>query len=238
MPWPARRDPPRAERPHRSCPRSARTGDRSPTTSEAAPGRRRPGRRFGRPRPRPGTGPWAPSQGNRPGLVAPVQDDCRAPVRTFPGLSRTTARLRIGPFQNDCPAPDRALPALPTRAKSRLPTTATRARSRLPTTATRARSRLPRTRAWHRVRALPLQGRSQDGAGADGFAPRPRGIRRPNSTPVVYADGGIQSGSPSVRRSHSAGGAPAFPAASTPPTMAQVVSTSPPTCAVAQNACS
>lgn len=56
----------------------------------------------------------------------------------------------------------------------------------------------------------------------------PDGSRQP---PV-----GTQSGSASVCRTHSAGGAPALPAASTPPTIAQVVSTSPPTWAVVQNA--
>ncbi len=50
-------------------------------------------------------------------------------------------------------------------------------------------------------------------------------------------DPGTQSGRGSVRSTHSAGGAPAFPEAITPPTMAQVVSTSPPTWAVVQNAC-
>ncbi len=49
---------------------------------------------------------------------------------------------------------------------------------------------------------------------------------------------GTQSGRASVRSAHSAGGVPALPAASTPPTIAQVVSTSPPTWAVVQNAVS
>lgn len=51
-----------------------------------------------------------------------------------------------------------------------------------------------------------------------------------------YTDPGTQSGSASVFSTHSAGVAPAFPDPITPPTMAQVVSTSPPTCAVVQKA--
>lgn len=51
-----------------------------------------------------------------------------------------------------------------------------------------------------------------------------------------YADVGIHSGNASVRSAHSAGTAPAFPEPITPPTMAHVVSTSPPTCAVVQKA--
>lgn len=49
-------------------------------------------------------------------------------------------------------------------------------------------------------------------------------------------DRGTQSGSGSVRSIQSAGGVPAFTEATTPPTMAHVVSTSPPTWAVVQNA--
>lgn len=59
----------------------------------------------------------------------------------------------------------------------------------------------------------------------------------PNEARVLrQADVGTQSGSGSVRSTHAAGGAPAFPEAMTPPTMAHVVSTSPPTWAVVQNA--
>lgn len=49
---------------------------------------------------------------------------------------------------------------------------------------------------------------------------------------------GTQSGSASERSAHLAGGVPALPEASTPPTIAQVVSTSPPTPAVVQKAAS
>lgn len=49
---------------------------------------------------------------------------------------------------------------------------------------------------------------------------------------------GTQSGRASARCTHSAGGVPALPEASTPPTIAQVVSTSPPTWAVVQKAAS
>lgn len=53
-----------------------------------------------------------------------------------------------------------------------------------------------------------------------------------------YADVGVDthSGRASVRSTHSAGTDPAFPEPITPPTMAHVVSTSPPTCAVVQKA--
>lgn len=59
-----------------------------------------------------------------------------------------------------------------------------------------------------------------------------RGGVRPRPQAAVR----IQSGRGSTRSAHSAGGAPALSAATTPPTIAQVVSTSPPTCAVVQNA--
>ena len=55
-------------------------------------------------------------------------------------------------------------------------------------------------------------------------------VRRPVASP------GSQPGSGSVRSSQAPGGAPALPEAITPPTIAQVVSTSPPTWAVVQNA--
>lgn len=72
----------------------------------------------------------------------------------------------------------------------------------------------------------------------------PAGGRRARHGPTgMCSDPGqrtavTQPGIASVCSTHEAGGAPALPAAITPPTMAQVVSTSPPTCAVVQNACS
>ncbi|MEY9994834.1 hypothetical protein ABIE67_006866 [Streptomyces sp. V4I8] len=51
-----------------------------------------------------------------------------------------------------------------------------------------------------------------------------------------YADVGTHFGNASVRSTHATGAAPAFPEPITPPTMAHVVSTSPPTCAVVQKA--
>lgn len=86
--------------------------------------------------------------------------------------------------------------------------------------------------------------------GADRAPPRPPG-RRPGrsgrparpagrgSTPARYrcqSGTGSQPGSSSVRSRHAAGGVPDSPAAITPPTTAQVVSTSPPAWAVVQNA--
>lgn len=59
--------------------------------------------------------------------------------------------------------------------------------------------------------------------------PRARGCRAP-----VRPYAGTHSGSSSVASSHAAGGDPAFPEATTPPTMAHVVSTSPPTWEVTQ----
>ncbi len=52
--------------------------------------------------------------------------------------------------------------------------------------------------------------------------------------PAAYAPARTHPGRLSVRSTHSLGGAPALPAAITPPTMAQVVSMSPPTWAVDQ----
>lgn len=51
-----------------------------------------------------------------------------------------------------------------------------------------------------------------------------------------HADAGTHSGNASTCSTQAPGGVPAFPEARIPPTMAQVVSTSPPTCAVVQNA--
>lgn len=56
------------------------------------------------------------------------------------------------------------------------------------------------------------------------------------SAALRYADIGTQFGNASVCSTHAAGAAPALPEPITPPTMAHVVSTSPPTCAVVQKA--
>lgn len=67
---------------------------------------------------------------------------------------------------------------------------------------------------------------------------RPReGFRHVRGVPYGGQAGpGTQPGRPSVRSTHAAGGVPALPEESTPPTMAQVVSMSPPTRAVVQKA--
>ncbi len=67
---------------------------------------------------------------------------------------------------------------------------------------------------------------------------RPSRVTPTSDTQRGYDPAGIHPGNGSVRCSHVGGGAPAFPAASTPPTMAQFVSTSPPAWAVAQKASS
>lgn len=63
-------------------------------------------------------------------------------------------------------------------------------------------------------------------------APVPPRVQGCRATVRPYAD--THSGSSSVASSHAAGGDPAFPEATTPPTMAHVVSTSPPTWEVTQ----
>lgn len=84
------------------------------------------------------------------------------------------------------------------------------------------------------------------GRAPSGPLPRPRprgspaarqpGAEGPGPRDQWAARAGSQAGRSSVRASHSAGGAPACAAATTPPTMAQVVSTSPPAWAVVQKA--
>lgn len=84
-----------------------------------------------------------------------------------------------------------------------------------------------------REEAEHIDARTLTGCGTATLRPHP--TRQPFGA-YAPSSADIQSGRASVRSTHSAGGAPAFPAASTPPTMAQFVSTSPPTCAVVQKA--
>lgn len=110
------------------------------------------------------------------------------------------------------------------------------------TTPRRAWNGPPHARPLHRTRVLSpshacawphlyVAPRHQTGSRPEPTVPGPR-------TQQGYAPAGAHDGSVSVRSSHACGGAPAFPAASTPPTMAQFVSTSPPAWAVAQKASS
>jgi hypothetical protein len=75
------------------------------------------------------------------------------------------------------------------------------------------------------------EGRTAEGITEEGTAGESNGKGLRHTAAVTHG------GTGSVRATHSKGGVPALPDAITPPTMAQVVSTSPPTCAVVQNAC-
>ncbi len=120
--------------------------------------------------------------------------------------------------------------------------------------AAQARSRVPDDEP-HAPRTYRRQGVPDDESHAPRTHPKPRASSgalqagltglsptRPHTHTLPYASQasplGIQDGRSSVPASHPSGGAPSGPAATMPPTIAHVVSTSPPARAVVQNACS